>query len=192
MLLIKPNPMMLRHGINTEWLALESTATLCNNSIVSYSTQLLGYGPMTGLQELLTSFNKLPAVGTNSAGTPAEVANANATNERRNAWQRLIDEELIEWGRHPEQFEDEDGYLAPTPDNLVRATELIDYFRDHGVLPPLRMAPDGEGGIIFDWKNDSPRNHVIAQILPDGVMELLEFHDGNLVKRKRFGAEKSE
>ena len=32
------------------------------------------------------------------------------------------------------------GYLAPTADNLVRATELVVYCRDHGVLPPLDVA----------------------------------------------------
>jgi hypothetical protein len=144
---------------------------------------------MTALEEIVSS---LPAMAqANNQGTPAsaKAESSNATNEGRNAWQRLIDEKLIEWGRHPERFEDEDGYKAPSADILAQATGLVAYCRDHGVLPPLRMAPDGEGGIIFDWKNSDPPLHVIAQIHQDGVMEMLEFSDCNLVARKRIGPE---
>jgi hypothetical protein len=141
---------------------------------------------MTALQEALASFKK-PTSG-EANGIPAAVPKSNSTPEDRNAWQRLIDEKLIEWGRHPEQFED-DGYAAPTADNLVRATELVAYCRDKGVLPPLRMASDGEGGIIFDWKNNSLPYHAIAQIHADGSMEMLVFHDCKLIERKRIGPE---
>lgn len=145
---------------------------------------------MTALQEMVAS---LPMAHANGKGMPAPAAAeiASLTKEARNAWQRLIDEQLIEWGRRPEQFEDEDGYQAPAPDVLAQATKLVAYCRDHGVLPPLRMAPDGEGGIIFDWKNSDPPLHVIAQIHADGVMEMLEFLDCNLVARKRLGRETS-
>jgi hypothetical protein len=143
---------------------------------------------MTALQEILSSFKKAPSGGPNGNGTPAEKAKALSTDEGRDAWQRLIDEKLIEWGRHPEQFEG-DGYKAPSADNLVRATELVAYCRDKGVLPPLRMAPDGEGGIMFDWKNSSLPYHVVAQIHADGGMELLVFDDCKLVARNRIGAE---
>ena len=144
---------------------------------------------MTALQEIVAS---LPAMAlANGKGTPtsAEVEKSNPTNEARIAWQRLIDEKLIEWGRHPERFEDEDGYKAPGADILAQATKLVAYCRDHGVLPPLRMAPDGEGGIIFDWKNHDTPLHVVAHIHPDGAMEMLEFLDCNLVARKRIGPE---
>lgn len=144
---------------------------------------------MTTLREIVAS---LPAMAyANGNGAPASAApvNSNSTNEARKAWQRLIDEKLIEWGRHPEQIEDEDGYKAPAAEILAQATRLVAYCRDHGVRPPLRMAPDGEGGIIFDWKNSDPPLHVIAQIHPDGVMETLEFLDSNLVSRKRIGPE---
>jgi hypothetical protein len=144
---------------------------------------------MTALQEILASFKKAPLGETNGKGTPAP-AELPRSNEARIAWQRLIDEKLIEWGRHPEQFEDEDGYKAPSADNLVRATEFITFCRDHGVPPALRMAPDGEGGIIFDWKNNPPY-HVVMKIRSDGTMELLVFNDCSLVARERIGAEVS-
>ena len=144
---------------------------------------------MTGLQAIVASLP--PVVQANGNGTPAsaDARNTDRTNEARNAWQRLIDEKLIEWGRHPEQFEDEDGYQAPAADVLAQATRLVGYCRDHGVPPPLRMAPDGEGGIIFDWKDADPPLHLIAHIHRDGVMEMLEFLDCKLVVRKRIRPE---
>jgi hypothetical protein len=144
---------------------------------------------MTALQEIVASLPAMAHANGNSSPASAGPANSSSTNEARNAWQRLIDEKLIEWGRHPEQFEDEDGYKAPGPDILAQATRLVAHCRDHGVLPPLRMAPDGEGGIVFDWKNSDPPLHVIAQIHPNGVMEMLEFLDCKLMSRKRIGAE---
>ncbi len=116
---------------------------------------------------------------------PAELPRA---DDAKNAWQRLIDENLIEWGRHPEQFEDEDGYKAPTADNLVRATEFITFCRDQGAASALRMVPDGEGGIVFDWKNKPPY-HVMTELHPDGGMELLVFDDNcNLLLREQIGS----
>ena len=141
---------------------------------------------MTALQEIVASLPPLANANGNSPPASVQAPNPNPTNEARHAWQRLIDEKLIEWGRHPEQFEDEDGYKAPAADILAQATKLVTYCRDHDVLPPLRMSPDGEGGIVFDWKNSDPPRHVIAQIHPDGVMEMLEFQDCKLITRKRI------
>ena len=143
---------------------------------------------MAALQDILASFKKPPSAESNGIGTAASTGEPRSA-EARIAWQRLIDEKLIEWGRHPEKFEDEDGYKAPTADNLVRATELVLYCRDQGVLPPLRMVPDGEGGIIFDWKSSSRPYHVVAQIHADGGMEMLLFHECKLLARNRIGAE---
>src|ERR1017187_7065518 len=106
---------------------------------------------MTALQDILASFKKPPSGEANGNGTPVGLAKTLSTDEGRNTWQRLIDEKLSDWARHPEQFEDEDGYKAPTADNLVRAAEFISCCRDHGIAPALRMAPDGDGGVVFEW-----------------------------------------
>ena len=145
---------------------------------------------MSALQEILASFKKAPPGKTNGNGNPApaEPPKSSSTAEERNAWQRLIDEKLIEWGRHPEQFEDEDGYKAPSADNLVRATEFIMFCRDHGVAPALRMAPDGEGGIVFEWTHNPPYYYYV-EIRLDGKTELLVFHDHKLIVRETIGGE---
>jgi hypothetical protein len=136
---------------------------------------------MTVLQDILASFKKAQPVGTNGKGdaAPAELLHS---DEARTAWQRLIDEKLIEWGRHPEQFEDEDGYKAPSADNLVRATEFITFCRDHGVGPALRMAPDGDGGVVFEWYEGAFCRYV--EIHADGSMEYLVFEDARLLVRQ--------
>lgn len=137
---------------------------------------------MVALQEILSSFKKPPSGKANGDGTPAELAKAVSTDAQRIAWQRLIDEMLIEWGRHPEQFEDEDGYKAPSADNLVRATEFIAFCRDRGLTPPLRMAPDGEGGIVFEWYEGLTSRYV--EVHADGSMEFIMFEDCKLVSRQ--------
>jgi hypothetical protein len=119
-------------------------------------------------------------------GVTVDEPNSISTREDRAAWQRLIDDNLIEWGRHPEQFEDEDGYKAPTADNLVRATEFIAFCRDRALIPPLRMAPDGEGGIVFQWK-DIPPFYYYVEIHADGNTELLIFQDCQLMVRQPIG-----
>jgi hypothetical protein len=142
---------------------------------------------MTALQETLASFKKTPSGETNGKGpsAPAEPP----TSESRIAWQRLIDEKLIEWGRHPEQFEDEDGYKAPSADNLVRATEFITFCRDNGVAPALRIAPDGEGGIVFEWTHNPPYYYYV-EIRLGGKIELLVFRDSKLIVRESIGGER--
>jgi hypothetical protein len=136
---------------------------------------------MTALQEILALFKKTPSAETNGTGTPAP-AHLPRSDEARNAWQRLIDDKLIDWGRHPEQFEDEDGYKAPSADNLVRATEFITFCRDHGVAPALRMAPDGDGGVVFEWYEGPSCRYV--EIHADGSMEYLVFEDARLLVRQ--------
>ena len=145
---------------------------------------------MTALQEILASFKKTPSGETNGKGfaAPADPAKSISTAAEKAAWQRLIDEKLIEWGRHPEQFEDEDGYKAPKADNLVRATEFSAFCRDHGVAAPLRIAPDGEGGIVFEWTHNPPYYYYV-EIRLDGKTELLIFRDHKLIVRESIGDE---
>ena len=70
-----------------------------------------------------------------------------------------------------------------------RATEFITFCRDHGVAAPLRIAPDGEGGIVFEWTHNPPYYHFLA-IRLDGKTELSVFHDSKLVAREAIGGER--
>jgi hypothetical protein len=138
---------------------------------------------MPALPEILATYKKHPPCAANGIATPVgtDPTEAAKISERQNAWQRLIDEKLIEWGRHPEQFEDEDGYKAPSADNLVRATEFVLFCRDHDVAPARRVAPDGEGGLVFEWYDGTVKTYV--EIHADGSKEYLMFDDCKLIGR---------
>jgi hypothetical protein len=100
-----------------------------------------------------------------------------------NAWQKIIDNQLIEWGRGSVQF-DEENFEAPTKISLKRANELATEFRN-GCLPePLRVVPDGEGGIVFERR--SGRFFITIEFSSDGSIEQNIFDDCRLVRTNRW------
>ena len=131
---------------------------------------------MIGLQDHLASF-KRPYVPANAPARPP--ANRNAK-----IWQQLIDEQLIEWGRNPEQF-DEDGVKPPTAQALAQACEFAMYCRDGQTDPPLRVAPDGSGGITFEWQIGPVFQTV--EINEKGKTEMLSFESSKLTLRLPIG-----
>lgn len=68
----------------------------------------------------------------------------------REAWQRHIDKYLIEWGRNPDLIADED-LVPPSRDVVQRACNLALDLRDRDCQAPLRVVPDGDGGVSFEW-----------------------------------------
>ncbi|MBI4716805.1 MAG: hypothetical protein HY763_03295 [Planctomycetes bacterium] len=100
----------------------------------------------------------------------------------RGAWQHAIDDYLIEWGRHPEQLADEAlDLVAPTPIAIRIASDLAMRARDNAWPPPLRVVPDGEGGIAFELRAGAVFQSL--EVSGDGVLELLTFRDSKLVSR---------
>lgn len=67
----------------------------------------------------------------------------------REGWQHAIDTCLIEWGRNPSAVQDE-GIQPPTANSLSRACELATAMRNAAEPRPLRVVPDGEGGVVFE------------------------------------------
>jgi hypothetical protein len=134
---------------------------------------------MIGLQDQLASF-KRPYVPVNSAN----VTGRSDANHGARLWQQLIDEQQIEWGRHREQF-DEAGVKPPTAEALARACEFAMYCRDRQTDPPLRAAPDGSGGITFEWQADPAFQTVEINDL--GKTEMLSFENSKLMLRLPIG-----
>ena len=128
------------------------------------------------LQEILASFKRRDCVPGNGNGV--------SDRSRSDKWQRLIDERLNEWARHPEQFED-DGLKPPAAEAMTEACKFAAYCRDRGAKPPLRVAPDGSGGIVFEW-HSVPFFHVV-EINARGVAEKLVFENGKLLIREPIG-----
>ncbi|NQT41347.1 MAG: hypothetical protein HQ581_27915 [Planctomycetes bacterium] len=100
--------------------------------------------------------------------------------ENRIGWKRVIDDQLIEWGMDPDQLEDE-GIEAPSRKIISRAWDLARRMRDGGAPPPLRVVPNGDGGITFEWK-DGPVFETI-ELEDDGSIEIIKFVDSEVVSR---------
>jgi len=67
----------------------------------------------------------------------------------RDAWQNLIDYQLIEWGRDPSQLDDE-GTETPSRETIQLAISLAEKLHQGGLAAPTRIVPDAHGGIVFE------------------------------------------
>ena len=101
--------------------------------------------------------------------------------QNRVGWQKVIDDQLIEWGKDPSQFED-DGIEVPSGESIRRAYDVARRMHDAGVPPPLRVVPDGDGGITFE-RQDGPVFQTI-EIADDGSVEGIVFENSRLVSRQ--------
>ena len=130
---------------------------------------------MIGLRDQLASFT-VPYV----PATPAHPVGGHGDN----AWQMLIDEQLIEWGRNLEQFREE-GLTPPTDEALAWTCQFAVFCRDRQVEPPLRMAPDGSGGVAFEWRI-GPVFHTV-EVHRDGSIEMLSFENSTHLSHITLG-----
>ena len=92
------------------------------------------------------------------------------------AW-NTIDGKLIEWGRDPSQLEDED-IIPPSSDAIASASKFACEFRDQGKPAPLRVVPNGDGGIVFRWEYGE--TSISVEIEADESKELRCFHNCRL------------
>jgi hypothetical protein len=120
---------------------------------------------------------------------PDVTITARDIEHERARWQRCIDEKLIEWGRDPSQLED-DGVDAPSPDVIRLAIEVASRYRDSGQwAPPDRVAPDPNGGIVFERRAGSQAE--VLHVGSDGEVEYQRFVGPRLVERRRLLAPRS-
>ncbi len=95
-------------------------------------------------------------------------------------WQRVIDEYLTPWILDPTSLEEED--LEPPSLEILRlACRVAWYLQDKGWVPPLRVVPDGEGGVVFE--RDAGACFQTLSIFPSRLGELMTFDDCRLVSR---------
>lgn len=113
-------------------------------------------------------------------GALDEEALASAQN-CRDAWQEIIDETLVEWGRHPELVE-EDDLIPPSARAVQTACRVAMAYRDHVKPPPKRVVPDGDGGIVFErWSGSVSES---LEVACDGQLEYVSCHNGVVVGRR--------
>ena len=118
-----------------------------------------------------------------SATRPSELSQGEAEmiGER---WGKVLDEQLIEWASHPEDFIDE-GLVPPSRKTIHLAYEhVLKPFRDNGRVPPSHVVPDANGGIVFELRNNDVFESIRVQA--DGHVEYCRFCGGRLVVRQRW------
>jgi hypothetical protein len=98
----------------------------------------------------------------------------------RDSWQAVIDYKLVEWGRQPWQLA-EDELIPPTPAAVGRAIQIAESFRDRNAPPPLRVVPDGDGGVVFERWTQAHTQAI--EITKDGRAEFVECVAGRVSKR---------
>ena len=100
-------------------------------------------------------------------------------SKNREGWERIINDRLVEWGHNPPPF-DEDGLVPPTADVIGKACKLATRYRDDaGFVPALRVLPDGDGGIVFEWRFGE--QFLSLEITPDEEPILNVFDNCQLV-----------
>jgi len=94
-------------------------------------------------------------------------------------WQNTIDFQLVEWGRDPSRFDDED-VTPPTKRAVAAACRLAADMQNDGAPGPGRVVPDGDGGIVFERR--SGRLLEVLTVDGEGSVEYSSYRDARLVR----------
>ena len=92
-----------------------------------------------------------------------------AEEKNREGWERMINSFLIPWGQDPSLLDD-DEYTPPSRRIIQLAARVAIKFRDADAPAPLRVVPDGEGGMAFEWQEGK-----LFQSLNVSCQEEIEF-----------------
>jgi hypothetical protein len=105
------------------------------------------------------------------------------TQKWRDEWQRIIDQQLVEWGINPEQFADDD-LIPPSRQIIHLACTVAERCRNAGVAPPMRVVPNGRGGIVFERRGGAVFETI--EIRADGFIEHVVYVNSRLHQRRRL------
>lgn len=119
-------------------------------------------------------------VTTRAAGGD-QLATRNNLEQSKEGWQRIINSFLCVWCENPSILED-DEFVPPSAAVIHRAIDVARDFREKGLAPPLRVVPDGDGGLSFERREGNLSQSL--DVLKDGTVELLTFVDCKLVNRQ--------
>jgi len=97
----------------------------------------------------------------------------------RSAWQKFIDYCLVDWGARGVPDLDED-LRPPTPAAIQFAIEIAKKMLSEGALPPSRIIPNGEGGLIFE-RYIYPNEYIALEIFEDLQIKLRRYRDSKLI-----------
>jgi hypothetical protein len=120
-------------------------------------------------------------VRTGVANDESQAVAVRQMEEHRRQWEEIINTKLIEWGRHPDQLEDDD-LIPPSKSVVQTAIQIAQGARDARRIPPDWIIPDGDGGIVFEWREAN--RAVKLELLDDGSAECLFFDHDRLLFRE--------
>lgn len=120
-------------------------------------------------------------VETGAAGEA--ILSSGELQENRMGWENVIDRQLIQWAMDLSQPE-EDGVEVPSRSIIGIGCGVAQSMRDAGMPPPLRVVPNGDGGIVFEHREGSLFETI--EIDADGSVEIAVFLDSRLVSRRRL------
>ena len=123
-------------------------------------------------------------VGTGAVSDDALLRPAAETQAWKEAWRRVIDDKLIEWGLHPKALE-EDDLIAPTTRAVQVAGEIAIEMRNAGEPAPKRVVPDRDGSIAFErWEGNET---VTIMVSEDGAIEVLRWIGSKIIASQQIG-----
>lgn len=99
--------------------------------------------------------------------------------DTQNQWDAVIDT-LLDWLKHPDELDYEE-IIPPSRTIIGRACDIASWLRSRGSTPPLRVVPDGEGGISFEVRRKNSFQSL--NLLKDSSVEQLLFRDHELIHR---------
>ena len=127
---------------------------------------------MTIIESRITYIDECSDMRPTKAAPDEELASRMQNKDAHGAWNWIIDVFLVEWGKNPESVAD-DGIVPPSREVIGKACELASRPRDALVPPPLRVVPDGEGGVAFECR--TPSCFQSLYVRHDNTVELLTF-----------------
>lgn len=134
------------------------------------------------------------ALATTSACTTNVVQTGVADNEAQSTllylgrdaehWNKL-EQQLRRWKENPSEIQD-DEVTPPDRDLIVTAIGILRLIRDNKGAPPLRIVPNGEGGIVFESRTGSYFQAI--ELARDRSVEFMVFRNSRLVFRLPAGS----
>ena len=135
---------------------------------------------MTAILEKATLMASLPQVIHTATASDSALGSVVQSDSNLQEWDELIYGKLVEWGKNPAMLEDED-FIVPSSNSIRLGCKVARRLKEEGAQAPLRVVPDGEGGISFEWRQKNV--YFELRVQSDGTGEWLEFKGGKLVGR---------
>ena len=130
----------------------------------------------------ISNFMTPPVIPFQASGETSAIPSEDAAFAE--SWGKVLDERLIEWAAHPEDF-DEEGIVPPSRETISLAyQQVVKPFREKGLVPPSQVVPDTHGGIVFERRDNNIFESICVRA--DGHIEYCLFSNGKLVERQMW------